>query len=78
MMHMFGEYGMGMGYFGMVFMVFFWILIIVLIGYFVKMIMDRGRGGESIETAEDILKKRYARGEISKEEFDTMKKDLHV
>ena len=28
------------------------------------------------ETAIDILKKRYAKGEITKEEFDQMKRDL--
>jgi len=28
------------------------------------------------ETAIDILKKRYARGEITKDEFDQMKKDI--
>ncbi len=30
------------------------------------------------ETAMDILKKRYAKGEITKEEFDQMKKDLQI
>lgn len=76
MMHMFGDYGMGMGYFGMIFTFFFWVMVIVLIVYLVKMVMDRGKGGDLSETPEDILKKRYARGEISKEELDKMKKDL--
>ena len=33
-------------------------------------------GGREAESALDILKKRYARGEITKEEFEQMKKDI--
>jgi len=38
-------------------------------------LMPRGDFGRH-ESAEEMLKKRYARGEISKEEFDRMKKDI--
>lgn len=40
---------------------------------------DRGHsyeGGQSLENALDILKKRYVKGEITREEFEQMKKDI--
>ena len=58
---------------------FMWIVIILAIGLVIYLIVAAGkpRGGPPAgETPLDILKKRYARGEISREEFDRMKKDL--
>jgi putative membrane protein len=69
------DYGWGMG-FGWLFMVLFWALVIVGVVFIFKMISDRSRPAEKGETALDILKKRYAKGEITKEDFERMKDDL--
>ena len=52
------------------------ILIGVLIYFLFKSSKTGGFGQTSNETPLDILKKRYARGEITKEQFEEMKKDL--
>ena len=54
----------------------FWILVIIGIVLLIKYLWESGgaRGGH--ESALDILKKRYASGEISKEEYEEKKKDL--
>ena len=60
------------------FMWLFWILIIVGIVFLVNWIIRQSRfskTGDS-ENPLEILKKRYAKGEIEKEEFEKMKKDL--
>jgi len=56
----------------------FWIAIIIGIVFFVKWVLTSGKTHESKsgETALDILKKRYARGEISKEDFERMKQEI--
>jgi putative membrane protein len=80
---MFGNYGMGYGGGMGFFMIFIWILIILGIVMLIKALMggskndsDRhGPAGES-ESAEEILKKRYAKGEISEEEFKRMRDNL--
>lgn len=72
MMHWYDEYGMGMGmWFGGFFMFLFWVIIIFLL---LSILKKSGKGEK--ETAEDILKKRYARGEISRDEFELMKKEI--
>lgn len=71
-MHWYSDHGMGVGMgFGWLFMILFWVLIIFLVVFFLK---KSGLGRK--ETAEDILKKRYARGELSKEDFERMKANI--
>jgi putative membrane protein len=59
--------------------VFMWLIFLVLIGFVVYFVL-RGdkwiKRGSSEEAPLDILKKRYARGEITKQEYEEMKKDL--
>ena len=68
--------GFGSGY-GMYFGMFFWILILIGIVALVVWAIQKS-GGQTIvaqnETALDILKKRYAKGEIGKEEFEERKR----
>ena len=71
------DYGWGIGFgFGWILMILFWVLVVLGIIYLVKAITGSARKGEKEETALDILKKRYAKGEITKEEFDQMKGDI--
>ncbi len=74
-MHWWGDYGWGMG-FGWLFMIVFWALVIIGVIYLIKFIAAASKKEEKGETALDILKKRYAKGEISKEEFEEKKKEI--
>lgn len=63
----------------MLFMLLLWIITIVGIVFVVKWVLDQTvtRQRETPEdSALDILNKRYARGEINKEEYEEKKKDL--
>jgi len=61
--------------FGFVTMVLFWVLLVVGLILLAKWLVDQGRMGRE-DSALDILKKRYARGEITRQEFEEMKRDI--
>jgi putative membrane protein len=73
--------GWGTGWFGMIFMIIFWDLIIfglvALIRSLIQNTSSKGHPGIGTGSkAMDILKERFAKGEISRNDFDSMKKDL--
>ncbi len=78
MMHYYGSgwntphmYGFGFGFLEII----FWVFVVLL----VVRVMNKSShhmAGNSSKDAVDILKERYAKGEINKEQFESMKKDL--
>ncbi len=76
-----GDFGHGMGYgwgmgFGWLFMAIFLILLILCVIYLAKLISGPRMRNEKDETPLQILKKRYAKGEITRDEYEAIKKDL--
>ena len=74
--------GWGMGWLGVLFNVVLWVAVIVGVVLLIRWLIQAssGRGSEAERAggsrALDILKERYARGEIEKEEFEQKKRDL--
>lgn len=66
--------------FGALHMLLFWAFLIIVIVVLVRWLAAQGvfgeRGESSGSRALEILKERYARGEIGKEEFEQKKRDL--
>lgn len=77
---MMGGFGFGGMLLGGLLMLAFWVLVI---GGVIWLVVTLARGSQSTAGAPtagqiplDILKTRYAKGEITKEQFEEMKRDL--
>src|SRR3990167_10643419 len=79
------NFGFGpFGSFGWIFMILWWVLIILGLVALIKWLTSQSRGAHNHEklaspaggSALNVLKERYVKGEIDKEEFEEKKKDL--
>ncbi len=73
--------GLGMGVGGGVLMVLFWVVLIVGAVWLARGLFPNGQqppasSSQSEPSADEILKQRYARGELSKEQYEQMRRDL--
>lgn len=77
MMHMFGYSGMGIGSgMGMLFMVLFWGIIIALVVILIRRMTVQSYP-KKLESPFEIAKRRYAKGELTKDQFNSMTRDLN-
>ncbi len=91
MMHGWGFYGGGLGWVGMILGGLFTLIVIVLLILFIVWIIRRmsghrmggnywmqgGPGGPGGPSAKDILQMRYAKGEITQEQYQQMLAELN-
>ncbi len=75
-----GAWFLGWGILWMIMITAFWLLVLLGLALAVRWLWRVGSGIGTVrpqeESALEILKKRYARSEIGKEEFEAKKRDL--
>ncbi len=64
------------GLFGGGFMWFLWIILLVIIFYMLKDVVGSSKTASSEDDALEILKRRYAKGEIDEAEYERRKQEL--
>ena len=74
-------HGFGFGFLPMAFVWLFWVVLFVAVVVLIVKLTTGSWGStdtkkEQKDTAEEILKQRYARGEVSKDDYDRMLADL--
>ena len=76
MMH----YGIGYGFmgFGWLFQIIILVLFFLVVWWMIKNSDRFGYKCRDNETALDILKKRFARGEINQKEYERLKKEIEI
>ena len=78
---MMNGFGFGFGPVGWIFMILFWVVLIVGAVWLTRSVFSGWTNQQTRRTepdldAREILDRRYARGEIDRDEYELMKKDL--
>jgi len=73
---MWWPFGATMGWWMAIPMALFWGGLIVLIVWGIRRLTERDNNGSLKGSPLDTAKQRYARGEITREQFEQLKKDL--
>ena len=76
---MMGGMGMGFGFIGFLFMLAFWILLVVAAVWVARALFGNTQPTQRKDLLQDpreILDQRYARGEITREQYELMKRDI--
>ncbi len=73
-----GYYGGWGSWLGPLFMLIFTVLVVIGLVLLIRYLVGQGRpaGGGGGRQPMDILKERYARGEITREQYERMRDDL--